>query len=403
MNILFITDFFPPETNAAASRVYERAKHWIEDGHSVTVITSVPNFPVGRVHEGYQNKLYQVESMSGVRVVRVKTFIYENTGRVRRSLDLLSFLFTALPVAMFESKPDVIVATTPNFFAGVAGCIAALLRRKVFVLEVGDLWPAFAIALNQIRQRPLIKVLEKIELYMYAKAERIICLSPAFERDLTSRGISDQKIAVVTNGADLNVFHPKEPPSALVERLNPDGKLIIGYFGTVGLAHGLDRFLAKDRELGEFKLIIAGDGAATGEVRKSLESKDVKDVTLLPSQPRDLMPDYWALCDVALVVLKDIPVLGAAIPSKMFEAMACGVPILLVAPEGEAAQIVRAERCGLHVLPDDVEQHTEALSKLADGRLRSEFRNAALQAASKYSRERQASQFMRELDMAMGA
>ncbi len=142
MNILFLSENFPPETNAAASRVFERACYWVRAGHRVTVITCAPNFPTGRLFDGYENRWVQTDVMSGVRVVRVKTYIAPNRGVVRRSLDFLSFLFTGFTAGVFQEKPDVVAATSPQFFAAVAGWAVGAVRRVPFVFELGDLWPA---------------------------------------------------------------------------------------------------------------------------------------------------------------------------------------------------------------------------------------------------------------------
>ncbi len=141
MRILFFTENFPPETNAAATRVFERAVYWVRWGHEVTIITCAPNFPHGRVFDGYRNAWYQVEEMSGIRVVRVKTFIAANQGVIRRSLDFLSFLLTGFAAGLFQPKPDVVASTSPQFFAAVAGWAVGLCRHRPCVLERGDLLP----------------------------------------------------------------------------------------------------------------------------------------------------------------------------------------------------------------------------------------------------------------------
>jgi hypothetical protein len=151
MHVLFLTENFPPETNAAATRVYERACYWIEAGHQVTVMTCAPNFPHGRLMDGYRNRWRQVEEMSGIRVVRVKSYIAANEGIVRRTLDFLSFMATAFFFGLFEKKPDVVVATSPQFFAAVGGWLLATCRRRPFVFELGDLWPASIIAVGAMK------------------------------------------------------------------------------------------------------------------------------------------------------------------------------------------------------------------------------------------------------------
>ena len=142
MKILFLSENFPPESNAAATRVYERACYWADWGHQVTVITSAPNFPEGKLFSGYENKWKQFETMSGIRVVRVKTYIAANRGIAHRIFDFLSFMVTGFFAALKEERPDVIAATSPQFFTAVAGWAASAVRGIPFVFELGDLWPA---------------------------------------------------------------------------------------------------------------------------------------------------------------------------------------------------------------------------------------------------------------------
>ena len=157
MHILFLSDNFPPERNAPASRVYEHACYWVRWGHRVTVITCAPNFPEGKVYAGYRNRWYQVEEVDGIRVVRVKTFIAKNEGVVRRTLDYLSFMVAGFGAGLLQLRPDVVVATSPQFFTSVAGWAVAALRRLPFVFELRDLWPASISAVGALQARKALQ------------------------------------------------------------------------------------------------------------------------------------------------------------------------------------------------------------------------------------------------------
>lgn len=398
MRILFVTDFFPPETNAAASRVYERARYWVRWGHEVTVLTSAPNFPAGRVYEGYSNRWYQREQVDGIEVVRVKTFISRNEGKWRRGLDFVSFLMTALPVGLLLRAPDVVAATSPNFFAGLSGCCIALLKRRPFVLEVGDLWPAFIVSLGAMRRSLLLKILEQMEMFMYRRAERIICVSGGFKTNLVSRGVPEDKVVVVLNGVELQMFMPGDPDPRDFERFGIQRGFTIGYYGTFGAAHGLTSVLDAAKELPAVQFLFVGDGAGAEDLREKVVELQLDNITILPAQKRSQMPVLWRLCDVALVQLKDLPLLNSAIPSKIFEAMATAKPILLVAPEGDASQIVESEQCGLHVAPGDPAGLVAAVARLFhDQELRGQLGARASQASVRYSREQQARRVLETL------
>ena len=179
MKILFLTENFPPETNAAATRVFERACYWLRDGHDVTVITSAPNFPQGKLFVGYRNRWRQVEDMAGIRVIRVKTFITRNEGIVLRTLDFVSFMCTAFVAGLFVRRPDVVCATSPQFFAAVGGWALAACRRLPFVFELGDLWPASIVAVGAMRESRLLRLIEKLELFLYRRSAAVAALTPA--------------------------------------------------------------------------------------------------------------------------------------------------------------------------------------------------------------------------------
>ena len=163
MNILFLTDNFPPETNAPATRTHEHARQWVAAGHQVTVLTNVPNFPTGRVFPGYRNKLWQREAMDGIRVVRVWTYVTANEGFFRRSLDYFSFGASSVIGGLFLPTPDVIVATSPQIFTALGACILAWIKRRPFVFELRDLWPDSIVAVGAMREGPLLRMLRRLE------------------------------------------------------------------------------------------------------------------------------------------------------------------------------------------------------------------------------------------------
>jgi glycosyltransferase involved in cell wall biosynthesis len=396
LRILFVTDFFPPETNAAASRVFERARYWVRWGHEVQILTSAPNFPSGKVYPGYRNRWRQVEDLDGIKVIRIKTYVAPNRGRWRRSFDFISFLFTALPVGLTLPRAEVVAATSPNFFAGLAACLLAMIHRRPFVLEIGDLWPAFVKSLGALRVSPILRALEAIELFMYRHAVKVVCLSAGFKKNLVSRGIDSDKISVILNGVETDKFHPGPPDGHDIERLHlTSRRLTVGYYGTQGAAHGLETVLDAASLLPDIEFLFVGEGAEADHLRSKTTTLGLKNVKLVPAQPRCAMPGLWRLCDVALVQLKDLPLLDSAIPSKIFEAMATARPILLAAPEGEAAKIVAQAGCGLHIPPQNVDALVDAIARLADNaELRKRLGRQGWHASRLHTRERQARKFL---------
>jgi len=407
VNILFISENFPPETNAAATRVFERAVYWVRWGHAVTVITQAPNFPQGKLFPGYRNDWRNIELVDGIRVVRVKTYISENRGVVRRALDFLSFGVTATLAGWRELKPDVVVATSPQFFAAVAAWLTGKIRRVPFVFELGDLWPLSISAVGAMRKGMALELMEKLELRLYRDSAAVAALTHAFKRNLVSRGIDAAKIHVVLNGVDLPRYAPRPREEMLAAEWGLTGRFVVGYVGTHGMAHGLINVLdAAERLTGEpqIRFLFVGAGAERQMLIDAADERALPNVTFALSQPKEEMPTVWSLCDVALVHLKDSPAFADVIPSKIFEAMAMGLPILFAAPAGEASEIIARHRAGIWVPAGDPAGLAEAVRRLArDVEARTRFAQAALAAAPHHTREIQAREMLAVLQQAAGA
>ncbi len=264
MRILFLSDNFPPESNAPATRLHEHALRWVRAGHEVTVITGAPNFPEGKLYAGYENRWRQVETIDGIRVVRVKTYITANEGFAKRTLDYLSFMASGFVAGLFERRPDVIVSTSPQFFCAVAGWALSGVRRLPWVFELRDLWPASIVAVGAMERSLAIRTLEKLERFLYRRADAIVSVTESFRNDLAARGIERDKIHVVVNGVDLERYAPRPRDASLAREFDLEGRFVLGYMGTHGMAHALDRVLDAAqllRERSDIAFFFAGAGA----------------------------------------------------------------------------------------------------------------------------------------------
>ena len=404
MRILFLTENYPPETNAAANRVHERAKFWADWGHDVTVITCAPNFPKGRLHDGYANKWYQTGEMDGIKVVRVKTYITANAGVARRMLDFLSFMVTGFFASLFQKRPDVVVATSPQFFTAVAGWAVGLCRRRPFVFELGDIWPASIIAVGAMEPSFMIRMLERLELCLYRQSAAIVALTPKFKENLVGRGIDGDKIPIVVNGVDTERFQKTPRDAALAAEWGLKDKFVIGYIGTHGMAHGLANVLdaaARLRENDRVRFLFVGDGADRDDLMRRAAQEGLDNVQFIASQPREKMPSIWSVCDVALVHLRDSVVFSEVIPSKIFEAMAMGLPTLLIAPKGVASDIVLSTRSGVWAPAEQPDRLARIAARLVEkpGLLEKLGRNGSA-VSGRFSRHRQAEEMIRVLEIA---
>lgn len=394
MNVLFLTDNFVPERNAPAARTYEHARQWVADGHSVTVITTAPNFPEGRVFPGYVNRLRHVEVIDGIRVIRVLSYISANEGFLKRTFDYLSFMVAGGLAALFERRPDVLVTTSPQFFCAMAGWFVARVRRLPWVFELRDLWPASIVAVGAMKPGLMIRWLERIELAMYRGADSIVSVTESFKIDLVSRGIAGDKIHVILNGVDPRHFRPRPRDQALITKLGLEGRFVVGYLGTIGMAHALDKVLdaaALLRDEPRIAFLIAGSGAKRAQLESRVRDEGLTNVHFLEAQPKENMPALWSIHDMALIPLQDKELFRTVIPSKMFEAMGMGIPILMSVPKGEATALLESTGAGIVVAPERPRDLADAIvGALEDPARLASLRESALAAAPQFSRQERA-------------
>jgi glycosyltransferase involved in cell wall biosynthesis len=366
LRILFLTDNFVPETNAPAIRTFEHTRVWVEQGHDVTVVTGVPNFPTGRVHRGYRNRPYTVEEIDGIRVVRVWTYVTANVGTLRRSLDYISFLITSIPGALAQERPDIVVGTSPQLLTPLAAWVVARLRRVPFVFELRDLWPESISAVGAVLDELSMRVMAALAGFLYRRADAIVSVTESFVGVLSSRGVSRDKMVVVRNGANPAEFEGGGSDTLTREEIGiGDGDFLVTYVGTIGMAHGLENVLdaAAMTEEEPIHYLLVGEGAEKSRLEAEAGRRGLRNVTFLGSRPRGDIPGILATSDAVVVHLKDDPLFDTVIPSKIFEAMAAGVPIVL-AVRGESARIVSGSGAGVVVEPGSPEELVQAIRKL---------------------------------------
>lgn len=402
-HILFLTDNFYPEGNAPASRTFEHAREWVKLGRKVTVITGAPNFPEGKVYNGYQNKFYQKEMIEGIEVRRVKTYIAPNEKFFRRTLDYASFMVASFFAGFFVKRPDIIVGTSPQIFTVVSAFLLSTIRSKPFVFEVRDLWPASIKAVGVSQNSILLRLIHLLVTYLYKKADLIIVVSKAFKDEISQYGILPSKIEVITNGVDLDFFKPAEfKQKRRILDVNLSGQFVVGYIGTHGLAHDLLNIVeAADllRHHKQISFLFVGSGASKTTIDLAIKQKNLKNVISIGRVEKKQIPEMLNLCDYSLVSLKNEQVFKTVIPSKIFESMGMGRPLLCVIPNGEASEIVVSSQCGVIVSPGQPEELAQAILKLsADNELMIKFSKNAIKSSKKYSRPELAKQYLSIFD-----
>lgn len=384
-HILFLTHYFPPEVNAPANRTFEHAVRWVKEGVKVTIITNHPNHPNGKLFPGYKNRWISRENVQGIDVVRVKTYVTPNKGTVRRSINYLFYMVMAVIASRKIHNINVVIATTPQFFCGIAGMFVCKLKNKPFVLEVRDLWPDSITAVNAVKKNLLIKGLIKIERRLYFAADKIVTLTNAFKQHIIGYGYPENRIVTVTNGIDFHRMAVVKPEKCDFAKNN---RFVVSYIGTFGLAHKLETILeAADllREQDGIHFLLIGDGADRSRLEKIVRDKFITNITLLPLQAKENIPYYLNLSEVGLIMLKNNRLFRTVIPSKMFEYMGFSKPIIVSVPEGEATHIVEKHHCGIKVIPESpVELMKAILDLYADRKSCSYYGKNGLDAVTKY-------------------
>lgn len=366
LRILFISQYFHPEVGAAAARIGDLAKDLVKQGHEVTVVAEFPNYPTGVLNPEYRKRIYRKEQYEGIRTIRTFVIASERRTFYQRMLFYLSFMFSSIIGVLLAPKCDVLIATSPPLFVGLSGYVASRIKGCRFVLDVRDLWPESAIILGELKNKLLIKLSQKLESYLYSKADRITIAVPGFRNKIGLKSKALSKIVEVTNGVDAEVFSPQENSYQLKEKFGLNGKYVVLFSGNHGLAQGLPSVIRTAELLRERRDIIflfIGEGVEKKRLVKMKEDLKLESVVFLGEQARKDMPTFINMSDICIVPLKGEKLFQNALPSKMYEYMACAKPIIL-SIEGEAVNLLKEADAGIAVEPEDSEQMIKAIIKL---------------------------------------
>ena len=396
MRLLFLTDNFPPEFNAPSIRTHAHVVEWIKDGLDVTVITCFPNFPNGKVFDGYKNKLYKVEFIDGIKVVRVWSYISSNSGFVKRILDYISFGITSFIAGLFI-KTDIIIGTSPQFFTAISAMFLSIFKRKPWVMEVRDLWPDSIVAVGYLSKDSIIfRFLKKIETTLYRNANKIVVVSKSFKKYLIKNNFDKNKISIIYNGFQIEK-KSKKTNIDLRKKLNLKNKYVISYIGTIGMAHALDFIIESINDINKnFHFVFIGDGAMKKKLIIESSKKKLNNVTFVDSVPRNEIFDYIDISDASLVNLKKSDDFKKVIPSKIFENVFLKKPILL-GVEGESKYLIEKYSLGIAFLPENKDSFLSALDKIIHFKIDSKYERNRSNFLDSFDRKKLAKKMLYEV------
>ncbi|MDE0724525.1 MAG: glycosyltransferase family 4 protein [Alphaproteobacteria bacterium] len=415
MKIWLICQFFAPEPGAPSARLGGFASFWNRADKDVTVLTSMPNHPYGKVYDEYQSKgFFTEENLDGVVVKRHSYFMTSNEGIVLKALSQLMFAFVVLLKNLFASpmdRPDVIVVSSPSFFVAISAWLLSKRYKVPFVFEVRDIWPGIFLELGVLKRGFLYNTLEKIELFLYRRAAAIVTVTRGFGQDMINRGIDGSKIFIITNGVSEHDIARAEDTELddKVARLRTDLQIsplskVILYIGNHGVSQALGQVVDAARILmarTDFVFVFVGEGGDKERLKRI--ATGMPNVQFYPSQPKDKVWEFYHLSYACLVPLKDIKGFDTFIPSKMFEIMASGTPVLGCV-RGEAAQIMEDSGAAVVLPPEEPEKLAQAIMNLVDDASYAERLSEAGPAyvKKKYSHALLAGQYMNILHQVTG-
>lgn len=399
MHIGLLTQYFPPEMGAPQARLSELGERFVASGHEVSVLTAMPNYPSGSVFDGYGG-VSSTERLDGMHVIR--SYIYPTTSMPtsRRLLSYSSFAASSVAVGVRRlPRVDYLLTESPPLFLGASGFALSRLKKARWIFNVSDLWPDSAVQLGVLKEGRALRMAERLERFCYEKAWLVTGQSREIVQDIHTR-FPAVRTHHLSNGVDSSRFRPEARDPGLRSELAPDASVLVAYAGLHGLAQGLDQVLdaaAELRSVPGLRFILVGDGPEKAALVKRARELGLSNVSFHDPILRDVMPRLLASADIALVPLRRS--LKGAVPSKLYEAMASAVPVVLVSG-GEASQIVRESNAGLAVRPGDASGLVEAIKKLAaDESLRKAMGEAGRVASlERYSRDRIAEEFITLLE-----
>lgn len=365
MKILFISHYYPPEIGAAANRIGYFAQFLAKKGYEVSVLTCSPNYPEGKIYHGYENR-YTVKIENGVTVYRTKIFLSAKASAFSRLAHYLSFVISSFTAKSKIPQPDIIFASSPPLFTGIIGVIFKKLWKTKLIIDIRDIWPESVESVGAVKNKALLKQGEKLAKWIYKNADHITATSPGIEKKILQAGQAN--ITVLPNGAELDLFRPNINGSHMRRVWNLGNKFIILYTGNLGLAQAPEVILSAAEILKndvEILFLIVGSGILAQKLQKKAEEKNLTNIIFAGARPRTEMPQFVAASNVCIIPYRASDTFRNTFPSKMFDYMAGGKPIIINL-KGEASDLIEKAQCGFCVAEENAESLAQKITGLKE-------------------------------------
>jgi len=367
MNLLIYTQYFPPETNAPANRWGYFAEYLANKNNKITVLTSFPNHPLGRILTGYKNRWHFDEEKDNMGIIRTWTYISVSRKFISRLFNYFSFAFSSYINSFSIKNIDIIIASSPPLSVAIIGAIIAKKRRIPLILDLRDIWPEAAVSTGYIKKGFFYHLAEKWEKRCYKQAEKILVNSPAIFEELKNiKNVSSSKLDLIPNGADLEFFKEIEHNNEIDEEYNTKNKFVVLYTGLLGFAQAPEVMIDAAEILKNNKdivFLIIGGGPLKKDLEAKIKNLKLDNVILTGQRPRKEMPVFVSKGDVCLIPYKNSATFQKNVPSKMFDYMASGKPIIINL-EGAASDIIEKAQAGLVIEPENASALAKAIEQL---------------------------------------
>ena len=369
MKFLLLTQYYPPESGSASIKMSELAEYLSSEGHDVTVVTGFPNYPYGKIYEGYKMKLYMREKLNGVNVIRTPLYITSKKYSFKhRMVNHVSFMLTSIYGGLISKRPDLIYYYSPPIFLGFSAWVLGSIFKVPVVADINDLWPQAPIALGVVKNRYIKKIAEWFEKFVYNKTTYLFFYSHTMKKSVIARGVPAYKTEIHPLWVSTNVFRSVKNSEVLKlkKEYKFDGKFVVMYAGYIGVPQGLDVMIQTAEKLKKYRdiiFVIIGDGPEKENLIKEAENLKLNNVRFIPFQPREKIPSFLSCADILFAHLDPAPHRLGTIPAKVLSYMSMGKP-LIVAAKGETERLISEIRCGIVVEPRNSEEIAKAILDL---------------------------------------
>jgi len=365
MRILFLTQWFTPEPFFKGLEYVKKLSHL---GHVVFVLTAYPNYPNGKIYEGYKIRPFEEEEIEGIPILRTAIYPSHNTSPWLRILNYLSFALSATLFGLFKiPKIDIVYAYHPPATISLPGLVLKFFRRIPCVYEIQDLWPDTLRATGIIKSHFLLKLCDLWCRFIYRFVDKIIVISPGFKEKLIARNVCPDKIEVIYNCCDEKNIYSRPRNKCLSDELKLTGKFNIMFAGNMGRAQSLSSVLDAasliSKEYPQIQFVFIGGGVDVSLLKQYAKDRSLRNTLFLPGVSSYDIGDVLALADAMIVHLKDDPLFTITIPGKIQAYMAAGKPIIL-GVRGDAADLMNMSKAGILCKPEDPRDIARAVKEI---------------------------------------